>query len=193
MESTNTVLPLHIYDLHRSDKVGTKDAKKLLSQGWQIKKLEDKSAYCSTGAVGIYHYCLYSGRGELRQITDKALQIGGFDLDNCETVCLDHSMVILRVPFEERASVRGLNGYWLDMFKHWACIPREAEIFSRWLSDPLIIMDSENDRLKLHVPHEDAERAKALGAFWALDDSGEKAWFCFTVEQMAFAEWIPKR
>lgn len=190
MKPRSITYPLHVYDLHRSAKVGTREAKTLLAKGWRIKRLEDHSAYCSAGAVGLYHYCLHDGEQELRQITDKALEASSFDLASSETLTLDHSMVILHVPFGERSLVKDLRGCWLDMFKHWACLPSETEVFSRWLTDTRIIVNSEADRLRLNVPRDEVEQAKSHGAFWALTESGSGAWFCFTAEAAAFSKWI---
>lgn len=187
--------PLHINDLLSCKKVNSSSAISLLKKGWQLRKLAHQDSYCSTGAAGIYEYCLFDGQRELRQLTNKAVNalsdevVAGAqpmpDLDRSYHL-LDHSLF----PSDaDLAAVKAKGANWLPYFKHWGCVPKDEPEFKQWLMNPPVVISKEDDRVLLDVPREEKEEAKAAGAFFIMTEQGWRM-FCLRQRQKYFQKWI---
>lgn len=181
---------LHIYDLFNSEKIGSRQLKPLLKNGWSLYRLEARDSYCSFGAAGIYEFCVWDGNRELRQITNKALSSYS-DLENLPFIKFNQDLMVLKVPYDRKDEMHSTSACWNPFFGHWVCQPKDKHQFESWLPQPIIIVNSETDRTQLDVPWSDAKEVTELGAFRAYTDEGKKAFFCFSVQSDTFKKWLP--
>ncbi len=188
------VFPLHERELMRSSRLGYVSAMSFIKRGWKLRKL--KTPYCSAGGAGRYSYCMYDGERGLIQITDTIVEqvfeslngeIPG--LENTEPLVLDTAMLLLDFPDHAKQQVKDAGGAWLPMFKHWGCMPMEADKFASWLMYPRVTVRSADDLVRLKVSRIDVARAKAAGAFWGEGHAGS-GWFGLRAHSGRLGEWM---
>lgn len=186
--------PLHERELLRSARLGYVSAMSFVKRGWKLRKL--KTPYCSAGGSGRYSHCMYDGDRGLIQITDTIVeqvrealegQVPGDE--QTEPLALDTTMLLLDFPDHARQQVKDAGGVWLPMFKHWGCMPMEAEKFASWLMHPRVAVRSVDDLVRLKVSRIDANRAKAAGAFWSDGPCGS-GWFGLRALSGRLSEWL---
>lgn len=105
--------------------------------GWAWHRLEP--SFCSAGGAGIYSRALVSPDGELAYVSDRAE--GPTTDAGLPEVIIDHTLVQLQVPYDQKADAKALGAIWVPLRKTWACAPAQLSTFARWISGEPVHFD----------------------------------------------------
>lgn len=185
--------PLHERELLSSPHAGYVSALSHIKHGFQLRKL--KHPYSTANGARRHTHCLHDGFRGFRQISEATLErvsetlgVDVSNLDQSEPLELEKKMLVLVLSPGEKDEAKAAGAQWMPLFRHWGCMPMDEAKFEKWLPTPRVYVSSKDDLMKLTVPREDAERAKAAGAFW-VNEPLYKGWYGLHGFRYKLIEW----